>query len=403
MPGCRQRGAERGASGRGQVANFMHSIGEYATTKGITYRYAVGAHPNKKHHDFLVYPFSFLRLLSKALSRLTGNFDYHFKIGTKRLIRWIDKENPDLVHIHNLHGDYINLEMLIHYLKVKKIPVVFSLHDTWLFTGKCFDYENDECLRWKKLCKKCPQKKRYPAWLFGDASTKNFLRKKALFSNFDSAIYVTNFEWLRSQLSKTLLKAKNAYCIYNGIDTTKFSSNSKIIRKEFHIPENKRIILCYADKWENNSLLTVQQLTEIMGNDYQIIILNAPKKYVTKKAIVIPKMKNKSLITDCFAAASIFINFSVNNVFPMENLYAFASGTPVFAFAFGGTPEQMNDFVGRIIPDYDPIRIKKEIIDFLNRHSNYELDCQKRAEEFSILKTVKQYYEVYDNILKKKS
>lgn len=392
------------ASGKGQATDFMHSIGNYASTKGVTYCYAVGANANREYHDFLIHRFSVIRFLSKVLSRLTGKFDYYFKIGTKRLIRWIKKEKPDIVHIHNLHGDYINLEMLVNFLKESNIKVVFSLHDTWLFTGKCLDYENEECLKWKRLCKDCPQKKKKPRWLFGDASTKNYLRKKALFSDFEKAVYITNFEWLKTQLPKTLLKAKRTYCIFDGVDTTRFYPHLTIIKEKHHIPENKKIILCYADKWEKNtSLLAINQLTEIMGLEYQFIALNAPRKSVSKKAIVIRKVKDTSLLAEYFASATMFINLSVDNIFPLENLFAFASGVPVFTFAFGRTPEQINSYVGKILPDFDPIKIKKEIIAYFGKHYDIRKECLEKAEEFNIEKMVKKYYEVYVNILKKKS
>lgn len=390
------------ASGQGQIADFMHSIGKRASTNGITYLYAVGTHGNKTYHDFVIQSCSLIRLISKTKAKFSGDFDDDFKFGTKRLIRWIDKQKPDIVHIHNLHGGYIHVSMLIHYLKEKGIPVVFTLHDTWLFTGKCLQFEDVHCIKWKKICKDCPKEKEEPKWLYGEHSTRNFLKKKELFTSLDHVAFVATYGWMKEMASISFLKSKKIYSVYKGVDLSIFYPRETSFKKKRRL-ESFKIILCYAREWtKEKGLTTINHLANILKAPYKIVVLNAPRRKVSKRAIAIPHVKSINALAEYFASSDMFLNLSADDLFPVENLYALASGIPVFTFSIGGTPEQINDYVGRIVSNEDPVKIRKEIEAFFEKTIDYQKNCLKRAEEFSFETTFQQYLAIYDNIIKKK-
>jgi hypothetical protein len=111
----------------------------------------------------------------------TRIFDTHgfgSKITTKSFINELEKLNPDVIHLHNIHGYYLHIELLFEYLKKSNKPVVWTLHDCWSFTGHCAYFEYDGCEKWKLGCNSCPQKNSYPSSLVIDNSHGNYLKKK---------------------------------------------------------------------------------------------------------------------------------------------------------------------------------------------------------------------------------
>ena len=137
-------------------------------------------------------------VLSHAMvSRIFDNTGHGSKNATKKFLEWVDEYNPDIIHLHNLHGYYINIELLFDYLGRKKIPVVWTLHDCWAFTGHCAYFDKVGCKKWEiDGCSNCPQKRAYPTSLLFDRSKRNFEEKKQLFSGLDRMVIVTPSRWL---------------------------------------------------------------------------------------------------------------------------------------------------------------------------------------------------------------
>lgn len=137
-------------------------------------------------------------------SRLTDGQGLFSSSKTKKLISYIDSVNPDVVQLHNLHGNYLNYEILFNYLRVKDCKVVWTLHDCWAFTGHCAYFDMAGCNKWKTQCCSCPQKKAYPPSVFVDYSRRNYNKKKELFLSLGKRlVLVPVSNWLSGLLKES--------------------------------------------------------------------------------------------------------------------------------------------------------------------------------------------------------
>jgi len=143
------------------------------------------------------------------IHRLTGLTGYRSMSTTKRAINFIDKCNPDIVHLHNIHGDWINLKLLFKYLKYKNIPIVWTLHDCWSFTGRCSHFENTGCYKWKEECHNCPNRYVFPRTYFFDFSRKMYHDKKKWFLGLNKVEIVTPSQWLGNYVKNSFLGTYN--------------------------------------------------------------------------------------------------------------------------------------------------------------------------------------------------
>ena len=184
------------------------------------------------------------------LSRLTDREGLFSKGATKRLLKKIQDYAPDIIHLHNIHGHYLNYPMLFRFLKNYGRPVVWTLHDCWAFTGHCAYFDYVGCQRWQSGCHNCPQLKSYPQSYGIDHSRENFSMKKELFTGLEQLHIVTPSQWLADLVKKSFLKEYPVTVIHNGIDTTVFKPTESNFRKRYGL-EHKKIILGVADMWLN--------------------------------------------------------------------------------------------------------------------------------------------------------
>ena len=180
-----------------------------------------------------------------ALSRLTDKGGFYSKSTTKKLIDTIRLYDPDVIHLHNIHGYYINIDILFKYLASCQKPVVWTLHDCWAFTGHCTYFEEAGCRRWKDGCFDCPQKSEYPKSLLLDSSRENYLRKKELFTSIKDMMIVTPSKWLSLLAGESFLKGYEARTVYNGIDLDIFRPTVSDFKKRYGI-EDKKVVLGVA-------------------------------------------------------------------------------------------------------------------------------------------------------------
>ena len=178
-------------------------------------------------------------------TRLTGKTGLGSKNATKKVIKEIKKYNPDIIHIHNLHGYYINIEELFRYIKEYNKPVLWTLHDCWAFTGQCTHFEHINCFKWKSGCQHCNQTHCYPKSLFMDNSKYNYHMKKDLFCSVENMKIITPSKWLSNHVRNSFLNKYDLSVIPNGIDLQLFKPIKSDIKKVYGI-ENKKVILGVA-------------------------------------------------------------------------------------------------------------------------------------------------------------
>ena len=218
----------------------------YKNLRQQGYKAAIAYGRGKKIDEPYIFKFGldWETYLHAGLARLTGlNGCYSF-FSTKRLIFFIEKYKPDVIHIHELHGYFVNISPLIKYIKRKKIKVIWTFHCEYMYTGKCG--HSYECDQWKTECKKCPYLKDYPKSFIFDMTNKMYRKKRDLLKNFDFTI-VTPSQWLADRVSESFLKDKPIKVIPNGIDTSVFHPvDVSDIKKKLSIPEDHKVVVSVA-------------------------------------------------------------------------------------------------------------------------------------------------------------
>lgn len=279
-------------------------------------------------------------------ARVLDGTGFGSKQMTHRFIEWIINYNPDVIHLHNLHGYYINLEVLFEYLKICGKKIIWTLHDCWSFTGHCpyFDYVN--CNKWISGCRKCPQKSEYPK-SYMDFSKKNWLRKKNAFDNVPNMSLVTPSQWLSELVKKSFLGNYPIQIIHNGVDTNIFRPVSSSIREDFQI-NGKKIVLGVAATWNyRKGLDYMVDISNKLGNEYAVVVIGVSEKQkrtLPKNVIGISRTSSTQELGKWYTAAEVYVNPTLEDNYPTTNLEAIACGTPVITFNAGGSPESARMF-----------------------------------------------------------
>ena len=282
----------------------------------------------------------YLHVLKARLFDASG---FGSKQATKELIKKIDEFKPDIIHLHNIHGYYVNIEILFKYLKEHpEIKKIWTLHDCWAFTGHCAYYTYAKCDKWKTCCKGyCPNRNEYPKTIFS-CVTKNYTKKKNIFSNVENMILVTPSKWLKNEVKKSCLKNYDVGIINNGVDKKIFKYTESDIKERYGI-ENKKIILGVASVWDKRKGLDIFiELSNQLDDDYQIVLIGLNKKQIKNlpnNIIGISRTENVEELVKWYSAAEVFFNPTLEDNYPTTNLEAINCGTPVVTFDTGGSPE----------------------------------------------------------------
>ena len=332
------------------------------------------------------------------LTRIFDKHGYGSKRATKKLVREIKKIDPDVIQLHNLHGYYLNLDILFEYLKTCNKKIFWTLHDCWAFTGHCTYFTCPKCEQWKTECKKCIRKKDYPTSLGVDNSEKNFQHKKQLFTEINNLKLITPSEWLKNLVKQSFLKEYSVAVINNGIDLKQFKTTNTInIYEKYNIPEDKKIILGVAAIWERRKGLDdFIELSKKVDNNYIIVLVGLSEKqikYLPPNVVGIKRTESIEELANIYTNAAVFINFTHEDNFPTTNLEALACGTPVITYNTGGSPESINYESGIVLEELIPDEVLKNI----NRIENMKKqDCIKQATLFNGAQKYEQYIEKYE-------
>ncbi len=260
---------------------------------------------------------------------------------TKKFISWVEEYNPDVVHLHNIHGYYINTKILFEYLVKRNKRVIWTLHDMWSFTGHSGTCDIVNCEKWKLGCEKCPTYSGYPK-SYIDRSRANYDRKKQLFSAVQNMTIVTPSRWLAGLVSQSFLKDKKIRVIPNGIDLSQFYPLENDFKK-IHGIENKILLMGCSTWWgQGKGLLDFYKLAETLDDRFAIVLVGLDKSQLDdlpKRIIGIERTNSVKELTRIYSAADVFLNLTYRDNYPTVNLEALACGTPVITYRTGGSPE----------------------------------------------------------------
>jgi len=344
------------------------------------------------------------------LTRCFGLQGYGSWFSTRVLERFIIKEKFDLIHLHNLHGYYLNLDF-IKFLGRLDIPVVWTLHDGWPMTGRCAYWF--DCEKWKTRCEKCSDINRYPK-TFIDSSSFMWKKKKEYFNSGWNPIIVCPSQWLADKVKESYLSKHQVKVIPNAIDIEIFKPKDKdFIRKRYGISTKKKIVLFIAADIQDERKgvkYFLKSLKHIKSEN--LIIITLGKKLNFKSSIEINDIEIKQLgytkdrnkISDIYNISDIFCISSLDDNFPTTVLEAMACGIPVIGFKVGGIPEQVTEDCGIMVKPKDIEALGRALEKLLNDDElrrKFGVNCRKRVlQNYAIEKFTKKKKKIYNNTLR---
>lgn len=343
------------------------------------------------------------------LSRLFGKQGYFSFSSTRKLLKFMDDFAPDIVVLNNLHGNYINLPMLLEYLAKKNIVTVAVLHDCWFFTGKCCHYTVDKCYRWQEDCGNCPSLKKYNVSWFFDKTPEMLSDKKRLFGKIKNLAVVGVSDWLCGEAKKAPVfeNARAITRIYNWIDTDFFKpADTVALRKELGV-ENNKIILFAASNWTmQKGLKTAKEVSERLGeNETMLVVGNLPDGFeFNDRVIVRPRTDSMEQLIEYYSLVDVFVQPSLEETFGKVIAEAEACGTPVICFNSTANPEIVGERCGeRVAPgDLDGLMLAIRRV-LKNGKETYSKNCRDFViDNFNLEKSMEQYASLFEKMIKEK-
>lgn len=330
-----------------------------------------------------------------------GEHGFASKRQTKRLIEKIEKWNPDVIQLHNIHGFVLQVELLFAYLKKAKKPVVWTLHDGWAYTGHCAFYDYTGCRGFESGCYKCTEyQKVYPYALFRNRTKENYIRKKEAFTNVLDLTIVTPSSWLAREVKKSFLKEYPIKVIPNGVDREIFCPREGALRENMGLLQ-KFVILGVANVWERRKGLSYFiELSERLSKEYQIVLIGLSKKQLRGLRGNITGLSRTSSaeeLAEYYSMADVFVNLTLEDNFPTTNLEALSCGTPVITFDTGGSPESLDESCGGVVPKRD-IEALLRAIEAERKEPKRKEDCLKRAERYEKYQCFQEYIKLYHSL-----
>lgn len=379
--------------GIGSTGKICVSISELLTQKGIENYILFSTQTNGYSQGISCSNKNYMKMQAFK-SRLMGNYGFNSKFATKKMISVLEKIQPNIVHIHNIHGHDCNLEMLLDYLKKKKIKVYWTFHDCWNFTGYCTYFTMEKCDKWKTECGNCGLKKRY-SWLFDKSSSLHQKKKKAV-EGLDMTI-ITPSQWLSDLVKQSFLKDFPVRVIRNGIDLNIFKPRENDYRQKNNL--GKYIVLGVAHEWETRKGLDVfVKLSNRLPDDYKIILVGTTAendRILPSNIHSIHKTNNQRELAELYTVADVFVNPTREDNYPTVNMEAIACGTPVITFRAGGSSEMLDDTCGVVVDCENIDALEKEIIRVCETKPYSVESCVRRAKTFDQNERLEEYIFLY--------
>jgi len=384
----------------GSTGGIMIGISDVAKSNFEVYTACSNSRSNKrKRIDNQIFIGSLLgKNLHMFLSKFTG-FNGCFSIlDTYLFLKKLNRINPDIIHLHNLHGWYINLPMLFSYIKKNNIKTIWTLHDCWAFTGDCSYFDIVKCRKWKTGCFNCPQIKKYPE-SYVDRTKMMYKFKKKWFTGVKNLTVVTPSKWLASLVKESFLNEYNVKVINNGIDLSVFKPTESKLREKLRL-ENKTVLLGCASPFDERKGFDVfLKLAEKLNDSYKIILVGLSKEQIDNlpdNIIGIERTSSKEELAKFYTMADIFINPTREDNFPTVNIESLACGTPVITFDTGGSPESLDETCGVVVPCDDIEKLYETIVS-LKKEMTSKVACINRSKKFDMYDKFKEYIYLYNN------
>lgn len=342
------------------------------------------------------------RKINILKTRLFGRHGFYNRFATKKLLHWIDTIKPDIIHLHNIHGHYINVELLFEYITRKDIPVVWTLHDCWAFTGHCSHFDFVGCDKWKTGCHSCELKRDYPISWFFDRSKKNYKDKKRIFTSPRKMCITLPSKWHEGLCKQSFLNKYPIRVVNNGIDLDIFKPTPSRLRRELGL-EDKFVILGIVDTLcSTKGGQYLPELSRYLDEDERILLLTLEevREKLPENIVLAPRTSDPLKLAELYSLADVFVNPSLQETFSLINLESIACGTPVVSFDSGGGLESQTEKTGVVVKRTD-VKAMYDGIKRVKRGEFKSEDCVERAREFDRRLKFEEFADIYREVLSK--
>ena len=336
---------------------------------------------------------------------------------TQQMVERIKDYQPDIIHLHNIHGYFCNFKVLFEYLDSVDTPVVWTMHDCWPFTGRCFHFVGVDCYKWKTGCYDCKAEPGYTVSKYYDRSKELYALKKRLFSSVKRLTLVPVSDWQAAFLKDSFLKDCNVHTIHNGVDIEKFRPMNGNRLRDKHKLDGKFVILGVASPWNTRKGLDdFYRLRTMLSDEFAIVMVGLTSKQIEKLPngiIGIARTESQQELAEYYSMADVFVNLTYLDTFPTVNLEALACGTPVVTYRTGGSPEAIADAAcekedkagalryptGMVVEQGDVEGIIRSIRELRQRPISANVCRQRAVEHFDKDKCFEEYIRLYESLI----
>ncbi len=330
-------------------------------------------------------------------TRVLDAHGLYSRVATQRLLRFISGWNPDVIHLHNIHGYYVCYPLLFEFLRRAGTPIVWTLHDCWALTGHCA-FQLTGCEKWKSGCGRCPERMQYPRSWVCDNSTANLIAKQRAFGSMERLTIVTPSSWLAAQVKESCLAKFRTVIIHNGVDTSMFAR----YRTEPNPGGGFRLI-AVASIWdERKGLQFLQPMMRNLPQDCILTVVGGLRKPLpaSRRITHIPRTDSTEVLAALYAAADVLVNPTMADNFPMTIIEAMACGTPVVTFDTGGCSEALTPDTGVVVRRGDADGLAKAVMQIRERGKQWYTErCVTRARSaFNRIDRYRDYVQLYREV-----
>ena len=389
----------------GSTGSIVYDIEQSCKEQGIDsiVVYTVPCSQSRSLNDYVIGSYVENKLHA-LLSRISGKQGYFSCFATKSFLKFLDYYKPDIVHLHNLHGCFINLPLLLQYLSDNNIATVVTLHDCWFYTGGCTHYTASGCNRWKSTCGKCPRRyEEFQAYLW-DSSKRQLADRKKLFGSIKKMAVVGVSDWIKEEACLTVFKNARSLTIRNGIDVRFFHPvDASKLRKKLQL-EKKFVVLAPANKWFMKvNRETLNYFIDMLTEDMIMLFIGrgVDERFLKGNMLNLGFIQSREDIREIYSSADVMINCTREESLSLLNVEVQACGTPVITYSNTGVKETVDGQCGFAVENGNPQALWEQMqIVKRNTKSFYSGKCVRWAyEEFDKNKNYQKYIELYKSMI----
>ena len=343
---------------------------------------------------------------NKVLCRLDGSDGFRNKAATKRLIHHLRVFNPDIVHLHNLHGHYINMPLLFDFFAATKTKVVWTMHDCWPFTGRCPHFESAGCDAWRDGCKKCPKSalRDYPAaYVFNRPGIYHSQKTTMVEQIRNQIVFVSPSRWLLNLFEQSKLSKLPHRLIHNGIEPAETRFDYTFI-SSLKLDSRKTVLFAAAYPFVAAKGIdyVIRLSKELDYSRFELVVAGlvpSQEKQLSPETKSVGVVRDPSIMFSLLSCADCFLNPTLQDNFPTINIESLQAGTPVLTFDTGGSSEMLSPKTGFVVPKGNYDELFSRIASLTKKTEAPRDACRNRASEFASKKMTNEYLKLYSEIL----